>query len=329
MKSIRIAQFGLGPIGIETVKHLASTGHQVVGAIDNDPAKVGRDLGELTGVASLAGVYVYPTVDALWAVAQPAAVVQTTVSKASLALEQLRPLIERGCAIVSSCEELVYPRHRAPAEAALFDALCKTHGARVVASGINPGFLMDLLPVVMSAVQRKTVCISCKRVVNASLRRQPLQKKIGSGMEPAVFSQLFREGRAGHAGFSESVCLIAHTMGWALERIEETCEPVVADKRIQTTFFTVQPGQTRGLYQIARGFVAGEEKITLSLTMALDEADPHDAVFLDGEPPVNLRLAGGTHGDVATVATLVNTLPRVLAATPGLKLITELPVAAP
>ena len=330
MIPIRIAQFGLDPIGLEALR-LAATKPwlRIVGGVDIDPKKVGRSIGELTGLASLDAPAVFPSVAELWHHAQPDVILHTAGSRAVAFFEQMREVVSRGASVASTCEELIYPSLLAAELSQEFDALCQQHGARVVGTGVNPGFVMDLMPAFLAGVAREVHGVSVRRVVNASTRRQPLQAKIGSGMEPEEFRRRFNDGRAGHAGFRQSVSLIAHVFGWALDEIVETCEPVIADRPVRTGFFEVAPGLTRGLHQIAIGRSQGRERIVLDLTMALDEPDPHDHVRLESRPPLQLTLNGGVAGDDATVAALINAIPRLLAAQPGLRLLSELPVAAP
>jgi hypothetical protein len=192
---------------------------------------------------------------------------------------------------------------------------------------VNPGFVMDVLPVCLTGVSRTVESIYVERVVNASTRRMQLQKKVGSGMNPESFRELFRIGRAGHAGFRESAALICHCLGWHCEQITESCEPVVADHDIKTEFFTVKTGQTCGLHQIVQAHVPGLGKpLVMDLKMYLDAKDPHDAVRIKGEPELDLWLNGGVAGDHATVAALVNVIPRLLHAGGGLHLMTDLAV---
>jgi 4-hydroxy-tetrahydrodipicolinate reductase len=154
-----------------------------------------------------------------------------------------------------------------------------------------------------------------------------LQRKIGSGMDPAVFTKLLRAGRAGHAGLRESVALVAHSLTGTTSRIRQSGEAIVARQEIRTRYVTVLKGQTCGLHQRAETSVDGGLEIVLDLKMYLDAADPHDAIQIEGDPSINLRIAGGVAGDQATVAALVNTAPRLLRAKPGLKLLNELGVA--
>jgi 4-hydroxy-tetrahydrodipicolinate reductase len=324
---IRIAQFGLGPIGLETLKLAAAKPWaEIVGGVDIDPAKVGQDLGALTRVKRLRGRRVYGSLNELVARARPDVILHTTVSKFKDAFTQLEPMARRGISVVSSCEELLFPQLLNPALAAKLDRVCRKHGARVVGTGVNPGFVMDVLPVCMTGVSREVRAVHVQRVVNASTRREPLQRKIGSGLPPAEFRRRFRQGKAGHAGLKESLALIAHCLGWKVKNIVETGDAVVAGRNIRTRYLAVKKGQTCGLHQRAEARVGGRVCLTLDLKMYLGAKDPHDAVQIKGEPPLDVVIEGGVAGDQATVAALVNTAPRVLTAPAGLLLMTDLPV---
>jgi 4-hydroxy-tetrahydrodipicolinate reductase len=324
---IRIAQFGLGPIGIESLK-LAATKPwaEIVGGIDIDPAKTGKDLGALTKAKELRGKLVYHSLKDLMAFNNPHVIFHTAVSKFKDAYAQIEPIAKMGIGVVSSCEELLFPQLREQQLAAKLDRLCKKCGARVLGTGVNPGFVMDLLPICMTGVSRTVTAVHVQRVVNASTRRAPLQRKIGSGMAPEEFRRLFKSGEAGHAGLKESLALIAHCLGWKIGRIVETGDAIIADHDIQTQFLEVKQGQTCGLHQRAQAKVNGKVCVTLDLKMYLDAPEPHDAIQIEGEPPLNVVINGGVAGDQATVAALVNAAPRLLQAKPGLLLVTDLPV---
>lgn len=330
MKQIKVIQFGLGPIGIESLKLAAEQSWlEVIGGVDIDPAKVGRTLADLTGITSFGAAKVYDTLESLFAAAgQPDVVLHTASSSAAVSLAQMKPALERGVSVASTCEELIFPALKTPVVAAEYDELCRRTGARITGTGVNPGFVMDILPICLTGVSREVTSIYVERVVNASTRRQPLQAKIGSGQNPADFRAKFAAGKAGHAGFQQSVALLAHAMGWQLAEIRETCEPVVATSRVVTKFFDVAPGQSVGIHQKCFGLCGGETKIKLDLQMYLDAPLPHDAIVVKGRPDLNLVLNGGVAGDDATVASLINIVPRLLAAAPGVRLMTELAIPA-
>ncbi len=324
---IRIAQFGLGPIGLETLKLAAAKPWaEIVGGVDIDPAKIGQDLAALTGVKRLARRRVYGSLDELMGHGRPDLIFHTAVSKFKDAFAQIEPMARRGISVVSSCEELLFPQLCNPELAAKLDRICRRNGARVVGTGVNPGFVMDVLPVCLTGVSREVCAVHVQRVVNAATRREPLQRKIGSGLPPAEFRRRFKEGKAGHAGLKESLALIAHCLGWTATNIVETGDAVVADHNIRTRFLKVEKGQTCGLHQRAKAKVNGKVRLTLDLKMYLDARDPHDAVQIEGEPPIEVVIKNGVAGDHATVAALVNTARRLLGAPPGLRLMTDLSV---
>lgn len=328
MKKIKVIQFGLGPIGLESLKLAAEQSWlEILGGVDIDPAKAGKTLAELTGCAALGGANVFPSLDALFAaVGAPDVVLHTAGSSAAASFAQMKPALERGISVASTCEELIFPALKTPDLARDYDALCRRTGARIAGTGVNPGFVMDILPICLTGVSREVTSIYVERVVNASTRRQPLQAKIGSGQNPGDFRAKFAAGKAGHAGFQQSAALLAHAMGWTLDEIRETCEPVVATSRVVTKFFDVAAGQSLGIHQKCVGLVAGETKIKLDLQMYLDASLPHDAIVVRGRPDLNLVLNGGVAGDDATVASLINIIPRLLAGAPGVRLMTELAV---
>ena len=329
-RKIKVAQFGLGPIGRSTGNLLAErpSAFEIVGGIDINPEITGKTVGDVCGIAGLNGGRVYSCFEAMWDEVQPEAILHTAGSRAALSFDQCRPMLEQGLAVVSSCEELLFPAFRAPEETAEYDELCQASGGRIVGTGVNPGFVLDLLPVCLTGVCRSVSGVYGERVVNASLRRQPLQKKIGSGLDPDEFRQLWIEGKAGHAGFKESLLLVAHSLGWKMENLTETLEPVIADHDITTDFFSVRRGLTCGLHQIVKAETAEGYPIHFDLKMYLDAADPHDLVRLESDPPMEAYLKGGVSGDRATVAAIVNTVPRLLAAAPGVRLMTDLPLSA-
>jgi hypothetical protein len=322
---VKIAQFGLGPIGMECLKLAASKPWaQVIGAVDISPARIGVDLGELTGLKGLRGRRTVAAMDELEQ--KPDLIFHTAVSRFRPAYQQLEPIVRRGIHVVSSCEELLFPNLSEPKLASKLDRLCRQCGARLVGTGVNPGFVMDFLPLCLATVSREIRAIHIQRVVNASTRREPLQRKIGSGLEPQEFERRFQAGQAGHAGLKESLALVAHGLGWRLSTIVESAKAVVAGRNIRTRYLDVRKGQTCGLHQRAEGKVDGQVRLTLDLKMFLDAKNEHDAIQIEGDPPLAVVIPGGIAGDQATVAALVNAAPRLLRTEPGLSLVTDLPL---
>jgi hypothetical protein len=325
MKRIKVAQFGLGPIGVEALKlAVQQPWLEIVGAVDNAPTKAGRPLTEITGLAELDGLKVARDLEELFRDTPPELILHTASSSAAATLAQMRPALEFGVSVASTCEELIFPALKAPQLVKEYDGLCRHTGARVVATGVNPGFVMDVLPICLTAVSRTVEKIEVTRVVNASTRRQPLQAKIGSGQDADAFRQKLLDGRAGHAGLKESLALVAHAMNWTLDGISEVGEPVLAEREIRTNFFHVQRGEVCGIHQRAVGTLGGAEKVVLDIAMFLDAPNPRDHVVISGRPALDVLVNGGVPGDEATIAALVNVVPRLWSAAPGLHLATDL-----
>lgn len=327
MSKIRVVSFGLGPIGLRAAK-LARTRSSLdlVGAIDVDPAKEGRDLGELFDPPVHTGITVSGDAGALDRL-QPDVVLHCTSSFMPVVREQLADICRRGIDVVSSTEELLVPDLQHPEIAAAVDAAARAGGATVLGTGVNPGFAMDFMAVVASAVTNSVRRVHCVRVVDAGTRRLPLQQKVGAGITRAEFEAKRATGRFGHIGMRESVALVARALGFALDSIEQTLEPVYATRSLSTPFLTVPEGHVAGIRNIGRGLRGGTAVVELDLAMYVGAPDPRDEVHLEGDPAVDLVFRGGIPGDSATAAILVNSIPQVVAATPGLK--TVLDVAPP
>jgi 4-hydroxy-tetrahydrodipicolinate reductase len=145
-RKIKVAQFGLGPIGQSSIRLLAERKNfEIVGGIDIQPALSGKLVGDVCGLPSLAKAKIYPTFEEMWKKVKPDVIVHTAGSRAKITFEQCRPMLQKGLAVVSSCEELLFPAHRAPKETVAIDKLCRKSGGRILGTGVNPGFVLDLL----------------------------------------------------------------------------------------------------------------------------------------------------------------------------------------
>src|SRR5574341_2376997 len=267
MTPANFVSYGLGPIGMSICRLALERGHKIVGAIDIDPEKVGKDVGTLVGIDP-AGVQV--TADAALAFSKrPQVVLHSTQSHIPQVFSQIVDCVQAGAAVISTCEELSFPWYRHPAAAQKIDETARRRGVAVVGVGVNPGFVMDLMPIVMTAPCREVRTIHVTRIVDAGRRRLPLQRKVGSGMKKAEFEEGVKSGKIGHVGLGESIAMIADALGWSLDTVTEDIEPVLNGTSV------------RGLHQIAKGMKSGRPIITLDLTMAVGAEAPKDEVIID------------------------------------------------
>ena len=324
---LRVVQFGLGPIGQACARLvLQRPDLDLVGALDLDPDRVGRDVGELLG-GDASGVTVRDDAETALAELRPDVVLHTTISFLDQIEGQLMTCIEAGAHVVSSSEELFWPFARGEAFSRRIDEAARAAGVAVVGTGVNPGFVMDLLPVVLSGVCARVDRVDVSRSVDAGRRRGPLQRKVGAGLTEAEFRAKEEAGGFGHIGMIESARALASGLGWKDAEFSETFGPHMAMSNFTTDHVEVEAGQVAGIHQTAEVRVGGVLRATLTLTMAVGAKD-EDRVSIAGDPPLEVVVEGGTFGDTATIAAVVNAVPRVAVARPGLRTMLDLPPAA-
>jgi 4-hydroxy-tetrahydrodipicolinate reductase len=315
----RVMIMGLGPIGAGVARQLvARKNFRIVSAVDIDPAKAGRDVGEVIGLGKRTGVKVG---------ADPAAAIRTTkpqvaVLCTSSALQKVWPQIEAvlklKVPIVSTTEELSYPWFSNRALARKIDVAAKKAKVAVVGTGVNPGFAMDALPIALTAICERVDSVRVDRVQDARIRRLPFQQKIGSGLTPAEFAAKVKALTVRHVGLTESVAMIADALGWKLDRITDEIQPKVAAAPVESRFLKVAAGQVCGIIQDGVGSVKGKPVVVLHMEAYLGAPETYDRVQIKGSPDLHVKAIGGYHGDVATHSITVNSIPKVLTALPGL-----------
>jgi 2,4-diaminopentanoate dehydrogenase len=246
------------------------------------------------------------------------AIVTTSSSLASCA-PTFRTLLERGLPVVSTCEELLYPRLRHAALADELDGIARRHGGRLLGTGVNPGLLMDTLPALATAACRSVERIDVWRVQDATTRRVPFQRKIGAGLTPEEFQSRVADGSLRHVGLGESLWFLAEATGLEPADWNESIEPVIAEREVRCDIGEISRGGIAGVRQVASGLDAsGRERVRLEFVAAIGQVNPHDRIRIKGDPPLDLTIAGGVHGDVATVAITINAMEPLIAAAPGL-----------
>lgn len=327
MKTLNVAVYGVGPIGSGIVRLLnTKQWAQIVGAVDVDEQKAGKDLGEVAGLNRKIGVVVSRDPRRLLEQTSPDVVVHTTSSYLPDVYPQLIECARGKADVVSTSEELSYPYTKYPDLSRKIDEIAKEHGVTVLGTGVNPGFVMDTLVAVMSGVCQTVESVSAERIVDTSKRRWELQRKTGAGLSVDEFQRLVKQGKIKHVGLPESVMMIGAALGWSLDDVREEIAPVVAEQEMRTEYAVVRKGSAAGVQQIARGIVAGREQIVLNLKMYVGAKDPRDSVRIQGVPPIDLTIRGGVQGDQATAAIVVNSIQNVVASGPGLKTMLDLPI---
>jgi 4-hydroxy-tetrahydrodipicolinate reductase len=324
---IRVIHFGLGPIGTAVVRQVAGRkGFKIVGAVDIDPAKAGRDLGEVAGVGRRLKVKVSSDARKAIKAAKPDVAVLCTNSSLKKVLPQIEAIVKLKVPIVSTTEELAYPTKANMRYARVIHQMAKKCKVAVLGTGVNPGFVMDALPIMLTGVCERVDAVRVDRIQDASIRRLPFQQKIGAGLTREQFQKKVDDASVRHVGLTESVSMIADALGWKLDRITDEIQPKIADETVSSEFLAVDAGFVCGIVQDGIGYRDGLAAITLHMEAYLGAPESFDAVEITGSPALKMKLAGGVHGDVATASITVNSIPKILDVPPGLHTMRDMPL---
>ena len=327
---IRVAQWGLGAMGQGVAKViLAKDGLELVGAFDISPELAGKDVGEVLGVGP-AGVKISNDPASILDPEKVDVVTTATTSWVKKQLSDLKAIISSGINVVSIAEEMAAPEAQNPEEAAELDALAKEHGVSAVGVGVNPGFVLDHLVVVLTTGSQEVTSIEASRINDLSPYGQTVLSTQGVGTTPEEFRAGVADGSiVGHVGFPESVRLISDALGLGVDRVEQTLEPIIAKVPRQARDRVIEPGKVAGCNHIAVGYRGDEEIIKLIHPQQVDPGaegvDTGDYITIHGVPEISMSTGPEIAGGKATAGIAVNTIPRIFAATPGLKRIIDLP----
>lgn len=334
MRKIRIVSFGIGAVGSLIAKFLLEKkGIEIVGAVDADKGKVGKDLGEILGLKRRLGVKVSDNLDSVLSKAKADIAIHATSSYLKDTYPQISAIMKHRVNVISTCEELSYPQLSEPEKAMKLDTIAKKYGVTVLGTGINPGFLMDTLVITLTAPCQRIDKIKAVRVMNAGTRRVPFQKKVGAGLTVEEFREKIRKKQiTGHVGLEQSIAMIAEALAWNLDRIvAEPVEPMIAEKPVESKDIKVSVGHVAGLKQKAKGFINNEEIILLDFQAYIGAKEEYDAITIEGVPNIVQKIQPCVHGDIGTVAMIVNSIPKVINMPSGLFTMKDLPIpsAAP
>ena len=329
MRKLRVALYGVGAVGSLIAKFLLEKeGLEIIGAVDNAKDKIGKDLGEVLGLEKKLGIKISADVDALFSKVKADIVIHATSSFLKDTFPQIASIMKHGIKVISTCEELSYPYYTENEIAEKLDMLAKKYNTTVLGTGINPGFLMDTLVITLTAVCQKIEKIEVARVMNAATRRLPFQKKIGAGLTVEEFrSKIENKQITGHVGLEQSIAMIADALAWKLDKISvEPVELVIAKKPVESVDIKVRAGDASGLRQKAKGVMKNREIIVLDFQAYIGAKEEYDAVTIHGVPNIRQKIQPCVHGDIGTVAMVVNSIPKVVNAQPGLFAMKDLPV---
>lgn len=332
-KPIRVLQWGLGAMGGGMARlMLEKSGLEIVAAVGR-PRHNGKDLGEVLGIGRKLGIIVTDNPDTVLDKEKVDCVGLATTSWTATQMPDLRKILNAGINCVTITEEMADPEAQNPELAAEIDALAKKNGVSVLGTGVNPGFVLDLLIVTLTGGCETVERIEASRVNDLSPYGHTVMRSQGVGTTPEAFRAGLADGSiVGHVGFPESIHMISEALGLGVDRIEQSREPIISKVYRETPEVKVEPGMVAGCVHTGIGYRGGREVIRLvhpqQIHPHLENQDTGDYIHIYGTPEVNMTIKPEIAGGKATIGIAVNMIPHVVAATPGLKRMIDLPAPA-
>ena len=334
-ENVKVIIWGFGAMGGGIAEVLLrKRGVEIVGVCDLHPDRAGRSLFELLGVdrAGRRDVVLQSDIHQVLHRGAADVVLLATDSYTRKAFDKIKLIVELGINVISTAEEMAYPKAKEPELAAELDRLAKANGVSVLGTGINPGLIMDLLVILMTGACTDVEHVRAERVNSLSPFGPAVMEEQGVGLSVEQFERESAAGRlAGHVGFNESVNMICDAIGWKLDQpVQQSMAPIVSSVARRTKYAEVKPGHVAGCTMLGFGTVAGKVAVEMvhpqQIEPQLEGTDTGDYVVIHGTPNINLSNKPEVPGGIGTIAMCINMIPQVINARPGLHTMIDLPV---
>jgi hypothetical protein len=335
----RVIQWASGKVGQVAIRHFADNpAFDLVGLYVTSPDKVGKDAGEIAGIA-------------------PIGVVATDDIEAIIAMDadcvHFAPMVEDidlMCRLLRSGKNVVtplgpyYPTGKYVEQLATIEAACQAGGTSFHGCGIHPGFAGDLLPLTLARLMTRVDCIHLYEIVDHLANPSKYIEYMGFGREPAdLLANPARSPDAAYI-FAQSMALVVEGLGKTIEDITATLELATATQDIAYPGGLVRQGTVAGQHYEWSAWVGGAPLITYHCFWMMGDkieplwtpGDTGYRVVMEGEPRLAVSLSGlddsgrQTYPGMSLTALLgVNVIPAVCDAAPGVVTHLDLGVVRP
>lgn len=327
----RVLVWGLGAMGSGVARNIVKKEDlRLVGAVEKDPERIGKDLGEYLG-EERTGRLVYSDIEKAIVETRPDIVVIATNSFVKEVLPKIEAAARHHVDILTIAEEMAFPFVSHPEESEVLENIAWRYGVSILGTGINPGFVLDLLIIAMTGACLKVNRIEARRINDLSPFGKTVMETQGVGTTPEEFKKGIEKGDiVGHIGFQQSIAMIGNALGWEIDRIEESREPIISNTERKTAVAHVKPGMVAGCKHVGRGYCGDKLMIELvhpqQILPETEGVDTGDYIDIYGDPEIHLSIKPEIPGGKGTIALATNMIPAVIEAAPGLLEMSELPI---
>lgn len=334
MENVKVIIWGFGAMGSGMAEMLLKKkGVEVVGVCDRNEARVNKSMYEVLGVerGDRPEVIIKENIEDVITEKCADVVLLATDSFTKNAFDKIKFCLEKKINVISTAEEMAYPMAQSPELSKEMDRIAKENGVTVLGTGINPGFIMDLLVIALTGACEEVQHIKASRINDLSPFGPAVMTEQGVGTTVDEFNKGVEDGTlAGHVGFPESINMIADAIGWEVSKIEQTKEPIISNVYRKTKYAEVQPGNVAGCRQMGYGYIGDELKIEMEHPQQIlpekEGVETGDYIWIKGTPNISMQIKPEIPGGIGTIAMCVNMIPHVINADPGLKTMLDLPV---
>jgi len=330
MENVKVIIWGFGAMGQGIGEMLSKKeGIDIVGVCDLDPSKVGKPLSEF-----IAGTNPHVKIsDDIDSVLETTAdlLFLATDSYTSKSYPKITKVLESKINVISTAEEMAYPKANEPDLAEKMNELAIKNNVTVLGTGINPGFVMDLLAIALTGAMTEVHEINVSRVNSLSPFGPTVMEEQGVGISAEEFEKRSKDGTlAGHVGFKESIYMIADALGVEIEKFDQQMKPIFTNVDRESKYGKAKKNTLAGVNMTAQGIVSQKTFIDMKHPQQIEPQDEGietgDYIHIKGSPEVKMAINPEIDGGLGTIAMCANMLPHVINASPGLKTMIDLPV---
>ena len=341
--TIRVIQWATGTVGIHAVPAIVEHPDlELAGLWVHSDAKAGRDAGELCGIDPV-GVLATQDADALLASdAEVVCYMAHSDIRPDEVVDDLCRMLAAGKNVVNtSFVPLLYPKAAGEGVYDKLQAACEAGGTSFYTNGIDPGFGNAGFAVQLMALSKRVDTVRMMEIVNYATWDNPFTmfEIMGFSKADPAQSLLLSPGSTALA-WGPVLELVAAAIGLELDEITERHEVIYADEDFAIASGPIPKGTISGMRFEIVGVAGGEERLIVEHVTRLRDEDAPSwpqgegyRILIEGEPKLKVELQlSSDHGDhnhagcLATAMHVINAIPAVVAAEPGVKTILDLPV---
>jgi hypothetical protein len=333
MNKIKVIIWGFGAMGRGMAEMLLmKKGVEIVGVCDLNPAyKNISFLNILNSKSDHHDVKVTDDIDFLLKNQTADVVLLATDSFVKGAYDKIIKIVSSKMNCISTAEEMAYPYANELKLANQIDHLAKAFGVTVLGTGINPGFIMDLLVIALTGTMIDVKHIEAKRVNSLSPFGPAVMHEQGVGITLDEYHKKIMDKKlAGHVGFKESIMMISDALGVKLDGFNQQMKPIITNVDRISAYGKADMGTLAGINMTGQGLVAGDVFIDMihpqQIEPEAEGTDTGDYIKIQGTPEINMSITPEIDGGIGTIAMCVNMIPHVINSKPGLKTMIDLPV---